>query len=549
MKKSFFAITGPLCAAAAVLFMAVCSKVSLVDNTGGSGSTTTNGIVAYVYTPQGAPSAGSTWRLRTDSYVTALPAVSDNNSRVLLGSTLDVSGRLAIDSIDSGHYVLEVNNGKGSLVAMRFFAPGNGRTLGLHDTLKPGSRIVGRVPLDMQNGQPWFVQILGLERLAAVDRKTGEFVFPDVPSGTFSLRFACPSAENTPIQIDNVLVKSGDTMLLSTFSAWKYSKKLSLNTTPSGADVGHDVIGFPVLIRLNKDNFDFSQAKKDGADIRFMRPDTTVLFYEIERWDPVTEHAEVWVKLDTVRGNSDSNTITMFWGNANAIAISNGALVFDTAFGYAGVWHLNKNCDDATFHSRNGTPNDIFDTVGAIGHCRHFNGNGYVKIPGLLETPPALTLSAWVYLDTVINTGAEVVSIGDAALMRMDDSWNDKGTQGDYCVAPFTNVDSTHCFTKSGMFLKKTGWHFLAYTVDPAAGVERLFIDGVLSCFTQSALPIVYTGGGSDVYFGKHGNGKTAFNFNGDIDEVRINKNVCTEDWIRLSYMNQRPDDRLVVWQ
>jgi hypothetical protein len=480
--------------------------------------------------------------------VTVLPGAIDSSARVSLGATLDASGRLTIDAIDSGEYLLEVDNGKGFSIVFKFCATGDRRTLNLKDTLKPSCRLQGRVPPDMQNGKIWFAQIFGLERLATVDKKTGEFVFPEVPAGTFSLRFVSTSAEIAPIRIDNVATQSGDTVLLSTFSAWKFSRKFSLNTAPSGADVGHDVNGFPVLFRLNRDNFNFSQAKKDGADLRFMKPDNTVLVYEIERWDPVTEYAEVWVKMDTVRGNSDSNTITMFWGNANAIAISNGALVFDTAYGYAGVWHLNKNCDDATIHARNGTPSNISDTVGAIGHCQHFNGNGYVKIPSLLETPPALTLSAWVYLDTVINTGSEVVSIGDAALIRMDDSWNNKGTHGAYCINP-ADADSSHCFTQSGVFLKKTGWHFLAYSVDVASGIERLYIDGALDCFTQSALPIIYSGVGTDVYLGKHGNGKTTFDFSGDIDEVRINKTVCTEDWIRLSYMNQRQDDRLVVWK
>ena len=60
---------------------------------------------------------------------------------------------------------------------------------------------------------------------------------------------------------------------------------------------------------------------------------------------------------------------------------------------------------------------------------------------------------------------------------------------------------------------------------------------------------IVYSGVGADVYFGKHGNGKTAFNFIGAIDEVGIAGFTRSEGWIRLSYMNQRPDDKLVVWK
>ena len=535
--------------AMAAFFLLACSRLSVVNNTGGSGSTTTNGLVAFFYMPQGAPAAGSTWRVRNADYLAAVPEALESSEQRSHESTLDLSGRLAIDSIDSGAYVLEVNDRSGFSVAIRFFAPVDGGTLILKDTLKPSCRLIGSIPQDMQTEKPWFVQIYGLERLAAVDQRTGGFIFPEVPAGTFSLRLVSTSPEAVPVKIDSIVVRSGDTVLLPPFSAWSYSRTFLLNTTASGADVTHDVYDFPILVRLNGDNFNFLQARKDGADIRFTKPDGAVLPYEIERWDAVAMEANIWVRIDTVFGNDSSHAVLMFWGSVNAAGASDGAAVFDTLSSFAGVWHLNGNCDDATYHCRNGTKNGLSDAAGIIGACQHFNGNGYVKIPGLLGTPPALTLFAWANLDTVRNTGAEIVSVGDAALIRMDDVYNNKGTQGAYCVNPSAGVDSTHCFTKSGIFLKKTGWHCLAYSVDAAAGMQRLFIDGAPCCSTESIVPIVYNGVGSDVYFGKHGNGKPGFDFDGDIDEVRILSIACSEDWIKLSYMNQRQDDKLVKFK
>ena len=124
-----------------------------------------------------------------------------------------------------------------------------------------------------------------------------------------------------------------------------------------------------------------------------------------------------------------------------------------------------------------------------------------------------------------------------------------RGHEGAYFVNPYGGVDSTHCFTKSRQFFSRTGWHYLGYTVDPANGIQSLYIDGSLCCVTDSTIPIIYTGIGTDTYMGKHGNGKTAFNFTGKIDEVRVDKTVRSADWIRMCYMNQRTDDKLVVFK
>jgi biopolymer transport protein ExbB len=400
----------------------------------------------------------------------------------------------------------------------------------------------------MQSGRQWYARIFGLERLAVVDRATGRYDFAEVPAGQYSLRLTATGEGTAPVTVEGVVAPPGDTVRLAPFSAWKFSRTLLLNTTSTGAGVTEDVLGFPVLIRLKPDNFDFSRAKSGGADLRFMKPDNTPLPYEIEQWDSSAGRAALWVRVDTVRGGTPSNIILMFWGNPNAAAAGKGCAVFDTANGYCGVWHL-ANCDDATSHARNGTGSGLSDTAGIIGRCQYFSGGGYAKIPGLAGTPAAMTLSAWANLDTVQGVGSEVVSVGDAALIRMDDSWHGKGTQGAYFVDTVTDADSTHCVAKSGLFFKKTGWHFLTYTIDPRAGIERLFIDSLPAAVTASPVPIVYGGVGSDVYFGKHGNDKPGFNFTGAIDEVRIASVVRSQGWIRLSYMNQRPDDRLVVWK
>jgi hypothetical protein len=55
------------------------------------------------------------------------------------------------------------------------------------------------------------------------------------------------------------------------YPGWQHSGSLYILTTPEGANLPASASedGFPLLVRLHKDFFDFSQAKAQGEDIRF----------------------------------------------------------------------------------------------------------------------------------------------------------------------------------------------------------------------------------------------------------------------------------------
>src|SRR5262245_37795810 len=50
---------------------------------------------------------------------------------------------------------------------------------------------------------------------------------------------------------------------------WAYSRTITLDTTASGANVTEDVEKYPLAVLLDRSRFDFSQARTNGADIRF----------------------------------------------------------------------------------------------------------------------------------------------------------------------------------------------------------------------------------------------------------------------------------------
>jgi hypothetical protein len=135
-----------------------------------------------------------------------------------------------------------------------------------------------------------------------------------------------------------------------------YWMEIKLDTTTAGAGVMGDVPKYPVAIKLDATNFDFSQARSKGEDLRFAAADGAALPHAIEFWDAAAKTAAVWVKVD-VKGNSNAQTIKMQWGDASASDASDGKKVFDTAEGWAGVWHLAEPGSTATGAYKDATGN------------------------------------------------------------------------------------------------------------------------------------------------------------------------------------------------
>ena len=285
---------------------------------------------------------------------------------------------------ESGAFSLRVaHEGKFNIEA---YQPGSGERALLtgiivsqHDTVYlPVQEInkTGAIKLVSMAGEGGYVFIPGTTRFALV--KDAKTLIDSVPEGFIS------SIEYTDIDgpvKDSVVaadfsVSAGDTAVVSNASVWKFSKQCRLNTTPSGADVPGMVTNFPVLVRLTAADFDFSQTLTDGGDLRFMKEGGKQLPYEIERWDPGSRQAEVWVKVDTIYGNDSTHVFIMYWGNTKAFSLSNSAAVFDTAAGFAGVWHLGQPVGsiipDATANGNNGTATTTTTVSGAVGMAQKF---------------------------------------------------------------------------------------------------------------------------------------------------------------------------------
>jgi hypothetical protein len=77
----------------------------------------------------------------------------------------------------------------------------------------------------------------------------------------------------------------------------------------------------------------------------------------------------------------------------------------------------------------------------------------------------------------------------------------------------------------------------------------RLYVDGVCIDSIREIKPGLAFDSTFDVHIGKRADSDTYGCWNGILDEVRLTNVAQSADWIKLCYMNQREDDKLIVFE
>lgn len=506
-----------------------------------------NGIVCGVVVDEGVPIAGARVLLFPVQYDPFSDAPLPDSQIDTTGS----SGTFTITASRSNDYNVEVEyaSGKSALFCGVNFTTGDTQTVNALSLMPPGC--ITAILHDTIDADSAYLYIPGTSIFSLLQGDT--VILTHVPAGSIpEVRYRPVYAGSADRVVGtNVAVVSGDTTVIADYSLWKNAQRLYLNTTPAGADVVGDVLDFPVLLRLRDNNFDFSGANADGSDIRFVNADGTPLFYEIERWGANAQEAEVWVKVDTVRGNDSTQSIIMYWGNPEAAAQSNSTAVFDTSEGFQGVWHLaeagNTTVKDATINRYDGTPTGMSATSavdGNIGGAQAFDGssscftmaNTAGSTLNFAEFGP-YTLSAWVYVDTIDSAFHTIVSKGNQQynLGIMASEWG------------FSVCTSSGGWDESASAATSKAWIHLVGIRNGT--LQYLYVNG--NCVDSTIVnryPSFTRDTGYNLVIGSIPDDSIYF-FSGIIDEVCISGVERDPAWIKLSYMNQKANDRLVTFR
>jgi hypothetical protein len=320
------------------------------------------------------------------------------------------------------------------------------------------------------------------------------------------------------------------------YQGWQHSGSLYLLTTPEGAHLPATASedGFPLLVRLDKDWFDFSQAKANGEDIRFATSTGTPLAHQIDEWDAANGTASIWVRIPTIKGNARQG-IKMHWGKADAASESSGAAVFNESNGYLSVWHMNDPVKDevGTLESKDtGTTS----SSGIIGKSRHFGVGKGINCGEKITTYPVgsnpHSSEAWFRAD---KPNATVLA------------WGNEAGQGKVMMQYFSPPHiKMECYfsgadVAGGSTLPMSQWIHVIHAFK--SGESRVYVNGRLDGVSTSTGAPLAIKSPARMYMGGWYNN---YRFVGDIDEVRVSKVTRSADWVQLQYENQKPLQTLV---
>jgi len=325
------------------------------------------------------------------------------------------------------------------------------------------------------------------------------------------------------------------------YSGWQHEGSIFILTTPEGANLPATASedGFPLLVRLNKGVFDFSQARPNGQDIRFSAQGKA-LAYQVEQWDAAKGTASIWVRIPVIKGNARQE-IKLHWGKAEAASESKGAAVFNADNGYATVLHMDEALKDELGTL---TPKDAGSTTagGIIGKARHFvpgkgiNGGDHVTDYPYSDNP--FTSEAWVRAEA---PGTPIFGFGRYAT-RLNGKTGDGNEVVIYMGSPprLSWASDGPGGAAAGTTPAMRHWNYVAATY--SNGTSQIYVNGKIegSNYHRAAMSTVRDIGMTI------GGMRGSYDFAGDIDEVRVSRVARSADWIKLAYENQKALQTLV---
>ena len=308
--------------------------------------------------------------------------------------------------------------------------------------------------------------------------------------------------------------------------AWTARKSITVDASPTGANITEPIGGATVLIRLFQANYP-STAKEDLSDLRFVTEDNkTLLPFHVEKIDSLMGEAYVWVKLPEVKPGAKT-AFWMYYGSNDpkAIKVEDPKACYDADTVL--VFHFAESGQPAGDSTKNGNSAEApgGKAEGSqIGSGTAFNGTTPVPVsasPSLLWTDGSpVTLSMWV----------KIASLQPDAVILSRRDGEKSFVLGVNNGTPFLETGGKRGVAAQS--LTPNSWAHLGVVAE--AGKITLYINGEQSAALGAGLPGMNTPItlGGDTRAGATG-------LLGEIDELQIHKAARPPGFIQLAALGQ----------
>lgn len=321
---------------------------------------------------------------------------------------------------------------------------------------------------------------------------------------------------------------------------WEYRKKIHFDTMAAG--VGETLSEVPVLVRLHLGNFDFSSAKEDGSDLRFVDiDDQTPLSFHIEKYDSIDEIAFIWVKLPRLTGNSAQNAIWMYYGNQAAAAGQDSGATYDV--NQLAVYHfgeLEGFPRDATAYANHvGNFSGSSGLPAVIGNGMKLNGMGdHLVVPRTpsMNLKNGLSFSLWIRIEEPSQRGRLLTWDDERSRIEIE-------LDGDVLKAQIVNGRKKIEVRAEDAPISPGVWTHVAISADPQ-GSLTLFVNGKSVAAKRMTFGVPTPE--SDPIIGAATGGENEFI--GDIDEINLAGVPRSQAWISSLVQAQGQDGVLVSY-
>jgi len=314
-----------------------------------------------------------------------------------------------------------------------------------------------------------------------------------------------------------------------------YRKKITIDNSLIDTNLNN----FPILIKLNNSNFDFSKTQVTGNDIRFASIDSQVVFsHEKELYDPLNNEAEYWVKIPSISSDDDTEFF-IYYSSESSLDTSAPSSVWSS--NYKLVWHLkdlnNSIVADSTSYFNQGNKasfNNPLEVSSLITKGQFFSSNSYITSnpSDSFNLGQSLTLSNWF--------NCSPFSMGTISSATGGRMINFHRVSPGTTIATVVGSDGLGYYNSGALTFKSDGvnpcdnnWHLATLTLD-SSGNLRLYKDGFL----------VVSGSGGSVSYSNYPlhigsyDGSSRF-FKGTLDEVKISDIARSDAWIKAEYYSE----------